>query len=232
MLNEQTEMKAAITLWEKALRIRENLVAAKVLDKDHPNRANSFMNLGVSVAHHDTVKAIRLHQKALEIRHGSTKFANTQVQGLSLNHMNIGRSWLELGELDKAAAAFENCIATIKPKEEETGLRFAMYVNSQTSPDSPVALLTYPQERPGLCGPKGMSKYSEVIWTKHWSCTPKVWNFTGLYSAIFTARLPPATTRLLGSSISEEITIRPCKYILKPPETVQNRIALTYGILL
>ena len=144
MLNEQTEMKAAITLWEKALAIREDLVAAKVLDEDHPNRANSFMNLGVSVAHHDTVKAIQLHQKALQIRRRSTKFANIQVSGLSLNHMNIGRSWFELGELDKAAAAFEDCIAIIKSKEEEFGLRFALYVHSQIRLDFPITLLTYP----------------------------------------------------------------------------------------
>ena len=64
MLNEQTEMKAAIILWEKALEIRENLVTAKVLDQDHPNRANSFTNLGVGVAHHDSVKAVQLHRKA------------------------------------------------------------------------------------------------------------------------------------------------------------------------
>ena len=229
MLNEQTEMQAAITLWEKALEIREDPVAAKVLDEDHPNRANSFMNLGVSVAHHDTVKAIQLHQKALEIRRRSAKFANAQVQGLSLNYMNIGRSWLEVGELDKAAAAFEDCIAIIKPKEEETGLRFALYVHCQTSPDFLVTLLTYPQELPGLCGPKGTSRYSEATSTKHSSYIPRVWNFIVLYSALLTARLLPATTRLLGFSTSEEIMTGLCKHITKPPKPPQKRALLIWG---
>ena len=220
MLNEQTEMKAAITLWEKALEIRENLVAGKVLDEDHPNRAQSFMNLGVSVAHHDTVKAIQLHQKALEIRRRSTKFTNIQVQGLSLNHMNIGRSLLEVGELDKAAEAFEDCIAIIKPKEEETGLRFGLYVHSRALLDFSVTLLTYLQERPGLCGPRGISKYSEATSMKHSSCTPRVWNFTVPYSVLLTARLLLATTRLLGSSTNEETITGLCKRIpgpCKPP---------------
>ena len=86
MLNDQTEMKAAIILWEKAFEIRENLVTARVLERDHTNRANSYMNLGVSVAHHHTARAVLLRQRALEIRHGSTRFAKIQVQGLALNH--------------------------------------------------------------------------------------------------------------------------------------------------
>ena len=99
-----------------------------MLERDHPNQVNSYMNFGVSVARYDTARATRLHQRAFGIRQGSTRFAKiqVQVQGLALYHLNIGRSWLEVGEFDKAIEAFENCIALIEPKEEETGLRYAL----------------------------------------------------------------------------------------------------------
>ena len=171
ILSEQAEMKAAIILQERALEIRENVATARVLDQHHTNRANSFTNLGVSVAHFDTAKAIALHQNTLEIRHGSTKIAKVQVQGLALNHKCIRRSWLEVGKLDKSAAAIKDCIAIIKPEEWKTDLSFSLYVYSQISPNLLITLLTDPQEWPGPCGPNGTSNYIKTTSTKRSYCT-------------------------------------------------------------
>ena len=71
-----------------------------------------------------------------------------------------------------------------------------------------------------------MSKYSEVTLTKRSSYTPRVWNFTVLYSALLTAKRPPATTRLLGSFMSEGTILGLCKYILQPPKPLQNSVSL------
>jgi hypothetical protein len=85
---ELTAIDEATSCFTKAMRIREEAVTNGVLDREHPNRANSFMNLGVSVANQDTREAIRLHQKALDIRESSSKYTQDQVQSRSLNYLN------------------------------------------------------------------------------------------------------------------------------------------------
>lgn len=133
---ELTEMEMASSLFKSAMKIREDAVAAGALDVDHPNRANSYMNLGVSVGHHDTREAIKLHETALEIRLRSSKFEKIQIQILSLNYLNIGRCWWIVGELDKAAKAYDSCLEIIKIKEAETGLIYAQCVSRSLSRNS------------------------------------------------------------------------------------------------
>ncbi len=81
------------------------------------------MNLGVSVANQDTWEAIRLHQKALEIRETSSKYTQDQIQSRSLNYLNIGRCWWMVKDLEKAAESFQMCLDIIKEKESALGGR-------------------------------------------------------------------------------------------------------------
>ena len=97
----------ASALFEKAMEIREAAVAAGVLDQDHPNRANSYMNHGVSNTNDNASKAIELHNKALSIRQRTPKYAQDQMQGLALNHLNLGRCLILTNRLDEAAEAFD-----------------------------------------------------------------------------------------------------------------------------
>jgi hypothetical protein len=54
---ELTHDDKATDLFEKSRDLREGAVTAGMLDPAHPNRANSFMNLGVSVANKDHKKS-------------------------------------------------------------------------------------------------------------------------------------------------------------------------------
>jgi tetratricopeptide (TPR) repeat protein len=124
--NETDHHNSSIELATEALNIREDAVRCAVLDKDHPNRANGFMYLGVMYAKVDPEKAIQLHTTALGIRTMSTRYQSEQIHGLALNYLNLGRSYWCAGHLDEAAASFETCLATIKVREESCGYRFAM----------------------------------------------------------------------------------------------------------
>ena len=117
----------ATYFFEKSKDLREVAVNTGQLDPAHPNRANSFMNLGVSVANKDPRKAIEFHQRAIDIREGSSKFAKEQVQTLSLNYLNIGRCWWMVGNFENAKESFERCIAIIEPKEKSSNVSFVQY---------------------------------------------------------------------------------------------------------
>lgn len=121
---ELTHGDEATVLFEKSRDLREGAVTAGMLDPAHPNRANSFMNLGVSVANNDPKKAIQFHQRAIDIREGSSKYTKEQVQTLSLNYLNIGRCWWMVGNLENATESFEKCIAIIEPKEKSSNVSF------------------------------------------------------------------------------------------------------------
>ena len=123
---ELMEMDVASEFFKRAMRIREDAVDAGLLDPDHPNRANSYMNLGVSVGSGDPRRAIGLHQKALDIRERSSKYTNEQMQGLALNLLNLGRSLILVQELDTAAQAFARCLSILDVKERQTGQKFAL----------------------------------------------------------------------------------------------------------
>jgi tetratricopeptide (TPR) repeat protein len=123
--NETSKVAMAVSYARKAYEIRERAVVAKVLEEDHPNRANGFMNLGVCIANDDIQEALRLHDIAIKIREGSSRYSEAQVQGLSLNYLNIGRCWWMVGELEKAAKSFEKSLSIIKMREATTGLKFA-----------------------------------------------------------------------------------------------------------
>lgn len=124
MYIELSREEEATKLFEKSRDLREQAVANGFMDAAHPNRANSFMNLGVSVANKDAWKAIEYHQKAIDIREGSDKYTEQQVQTLSLNYLNIGRCWWMTGELVKATEAYEKSIAIIEPKEVSSNIPF------------------------------------------------------------------------------------------------------------
>jgi tetratricopeptide (TPR) repeat protein len=119
-----SQMIDAENMASEALDIREKAVQSGFLDQYHPNRANGFMNLGVVVANRDAQHAIELHQKALDIRCGSSRYTNQQIHGLSLNYLNIGRCFWMVGNLAKAEQSFQNCLDIIKRREEICGYRF------------------------------------------------------------------------------------------------------------
>lgn len=123
---ELMEMDVASELFKRAMRIREDAVDAGLLDPDHPNRANSYMNLGVSVGSGDPRRAIGLHQRALDIRERSSKYTNEQMQGLALNLLNLGRSLILVQQLDTAAQAFARCLSILDAIERQTGQKFAL----------------------------------------------------------------------------------------------------------
>jgi tetratricopeptide (TPR) repeat protein len=124
--NETDHHNSSIDLATEALDIREEAVRTGLLEEDHPNRANGFMNLAVMYAKVDPEKAIELNLAALTIRTKTTRFKAQQIHGLALNHLNLGRSYWCAGRLDEAATSFETCLATIKAREESCGRRFAL----------------------------------------------------------------------------------------------------------
>jgi hypothetical protein len=125
-INETDHHNPSIELATEALNIREVAVRRGLLDEDHPNRANGFMNLGVMYTKVDPEKAIQHHTTALAIRTMSTRYQSEQIHGLALNHLNLGRSYWCVGRLDEAAKQFETCLATIRVREESCGYRFAL----------------------------------------------------------------------------------------------------------
>jgi tetratricopeptide (TPR) repeat protein len=128
MYNELTQADKAVSFARAALKIKEDAVVAKALDKDHPQMANSYMDIGVFIAGQNVHEAIRLHKRAIKIREGSEKYADDQMQLLSLNYMNIGRCWWMVGELDKATNALQRGLEIIRRLEEVTGAPFAQHV--------------------------------------------------------------------------------------------------------
>lgn len=123
---EATSDSSMIELAVKAKDIREEAVRQGHMDEDHPNRANGFMNVGVAMARGDPRGAIDMHLKALTIRTQSIKYKDDQLHGLALNYLNIGRCWLMVHELAKAASRFEDCLSLMEQREREVGKRFPM----------------------------------------------------------------------------------------------------------
>lgn len=128
MYNELTQADKAVEFAMRSLKIKKKAVAIKVLDKHHPQLANSYIDIGVFIAGTDPRRAIRLHEKAIMIREGSPKYVDDQMQLLSLNYMNIGRCWWMVKELDKATVAYQKSLDIIRALEEVTGAPFAQYV--------------------------------------------------------------------------------------------------------
>ncbi|TAQ89428.1 hypothetical protein B7494_g2246 [Chlorociboria aeruginascens] len=124
--NETAKVEILIDLATRALDIREAAVKTGLLDCHHPNRANSFMNLGVMVARNDPKKAIQPHQTALSIREEMKKYSQDQLHGLALNFLNIGRCWWMVRELELAAQSFEKCLEILKDREKVVGFRFPL----------------------------------------------------------------------------------------------------------
>jgi tetratricopeptide (TPR) repeat protein len=125
-INETDHSETGIALALEAHEIREEAVRKGILEGDHPNRANGFMNLGVMYTKVNPEEAIRLHSEAIKIREGSTRFKNEQVQGLALNYLNIGRSYSLADKFDEAAQALRKCLEIIQIKEKACGYRFAL----------------------------------------------------------------------------------------------------------
>ncbi|KAK4201350.1 hypothetical protein QBC40DRAFT_324492 [Triangularia verruculosa] len=124
-----TEATSGISMTElarKALSIREDAVKQGLLDPYHPNRANGFMNVGVAMACEDPKGAIKMHNRALEIRLGSEKYKDQQVHGLALNYLNVGRCWLLVGDLMTAASCFEKSLEVIRAREQKLGRQFTL----------------------------------------------------------------------------------------------------------
>ncbi|PGH01896.1 hypothetical protein GX51_04949 [Blastomyces parvus] len=125
MYNELTQADRAVEFAKKSLKIKKKAVDIKALDKHHPQLANSYMDIGVFIAEEKPHRAIRLHNKAIMIREGSPKYADEQMQLLSLNYMNIGHCWCMVKEFDKATTAYQKSLDIIKELEEVTGAPFA-----------------------------------------------------------------------------------------------------------
>ncbi|KAK1241228.1 hypothetical protein MKX08_001202 [Trichoderma sp. CBMAI-0020] len=125
LYNELTQANKAVELAKKSLEIKKAAVKAKVLDRHHPQIANSYMDIGVFIGGANPQAAIRLHEKAIRIREQSPKYADQQMQLLSLNYMNLGRCWWMIKELDKATAAYQKSLHIIKRLEDLMGAPFA-----------------------------------------------------------------------------------------------------------
>ncbi|KLJ06111.1 hypothetical protein EMPG_10448 [Blastomyces silverae] len=125
LYNELNQAEKAGEFAIESLKIKEKAVAIKVLDKHHPQLANSYSDLAVFIAGNNQRDAIHLHERAIMIREGSPKYADEQMQPLSLNYMNIGRCWWMEKEFDKATAAYQKSLDIIKDLEEVTGATFA-----------------------------------------------------------------------------------------------------------
>lgn len=123
---EATHGTSFVDLATKALKLREEAVAAGTLDKYHPNRANGFMNLGVALAQDNPHEAIKKHMVALDIRYGSEKYQSEQRHGLALNYLNLGRCWLLVQEFENAASCFRECLTVMKACEARFGKRFPL----------------------------------------------------------------------------------------------------------
>lgn len=67
-------------------------------------------------------------RRPFEIREQSPKYADQQMQLLSLNYMNLGRCWWMIKELDKATAAYQKSLHIIRRLEDLMGTPFAQYV--------------------------------------------------------------------------------------------------------
>lgn len=126
--NEMTQASKAVELAKKSLELKKAAVKAKVLDRHHPQIANSYMDIGVFIGGTNPQAAIRLHEKAIRIREQSPKYADQQMQLLSLNYMNLGRCWWMIKELDKATTAYQKSLHIIKRLEDLMGTPFAQYV--------------------------------------------------------------------------------------------------------
>lgn len=128
LCNELNQANKAVELAKKSLKIKTAAVKAKVLDRHHPTIANSYMDIGVFIRVHNPQAAILLHEKAIRIREQSPKYADQQMQLLSLNYMNLGRCWWMIKELDKATAAYQKSLHIIKKLENLMGTHFAQYI--------------------------------------------------------------------------------------------------------
>lgn len=124
--NEVNEGISLVQLATKAMEIREEAVANGTMDKYHPNRANGHMNIGVVLALEDPRAAIKVHLKALDIRLGSERYKSSQVLGLALNYLNLGRCWWVVGELNKAESCFEKSLNLWNERESQVGEKFSM----------------------------------------------------------------------------------------------------------
>ncbi|KKZ66864.1 hypothetical protein EMCG_07470 [[Emmonsia] crescens] len=129
MYNKLTQADKAVKFAMRSLKIKEKAVPIKVLDKHHPQLANSYIDIGVFIAGTNPRGAIRLHEKAIMIREGSPKYVDDQMQLLSLNYMNIGQCWWMVKELDKATVVYQKILDIIRALEEVTGAP----LNSMTS---------------------------------------------------------------------------------------------------
>jgi tetratricopeptide (TPR) repeat protein len=125
--NESDHGISLVELAKQAMNVREEAVKNGLMDENHPNRANGFMNVGVVLALDNPMAAIKMHSKALEIRLGSEKYRSEQIHGLALNYVNLGRCWWVVGELEKASSCFEQGLALWKERETTVGKRFSMY---------------------------------------------------------------------------------------------------------
>ncbi|KAK9857762.1 hypothetical protein MYU51_019987 [Penicillium brevicompactum] len=133
MYNEMTQADKAVDLARQSLKIKKAAVKAKVLDKHHPQIANSYMDIGVFIGGTNPRGAIRLHEKAIGIRERSRKYAHQQMQLLSLNYMNIGRCWWMIKDLDKAIVAYQKSLEIIKRLEDVAGATFAQTAWTMTA---------------------------------------------------------------------------------------------------
>lgn len=121
-----TQVERANKYFKDALDIREAAVKEGYLEPDHPQVANSYMNLGVSLANETdkTKEVIQLHQKAIIIREESPKFKDSQAQMWSLNYLNIGRCYWMENDLEEASNALKKSLQIIEENYVPSGPKF------------------------------------------------------------------------------------------------------------
>jgi tetratricopeptide (TPR) repeat protein len=99
----QGEYKEAITLYEKALEIRQ-----QSLPSNHPDLAMSYNNIGnVCKNMGEYSKALSSHEKALEIKQQSLP---PNHPDLAASYNNIGLVYYSMGEYSKARSFYERAV--------------------------------------------------------------------------------------------------------------------------
>ncbi|KAK6349285.1 hypothetical protein TWF730_010035 [Orbilia blumenaviensis] len=116
-------INTATNLFQKALEIREDAVTIGIMDPNHPNRANSFMNMGNGFSHSDPQKTIELHERAIETRRNGSRPPKREDSCLHLavSYLCIGKCHLKLGNSDDALASFKKCLEELEVSPKGNG---------------------------------------------------------------------------------------------------------------
>lgn len=107
ILFQMNESEKALHYLQQAKVIHET-----VLPEDHPHRANAYMNLGTTLNGLKRFdESVNYHLRALEVRGKHPEMARA---ALALSYGNLGRTYLRMGDLEKASELLSQSIVLRK----------------------------------------------------------------------------------------------------------------------